>query len=179
MFAVCCVLLRSVTVCYGLLHSVMVCGGLFHSVAFCCILLRPVTLGVPGVRSDFLPGCRNAVSLCELSSWPDVITPCYFSMMCWLLLLTLCLRCVILCSAAYFETVPGVACMPSRMNPATWIIDIVSEGRKEGDPEPDAAAPKPKGINFHAHFASSTAGKESEDIIAAAAKPTEVRNTHI
>ncbi len=35
---------------------------------------------------------------------------------------------------SYFQSLPGVKHMPSRMNPASWVIDIVSGALAEGAP---------------------------------------------
>lgn len=71
--------------------------------------------------------------------------------------------------------------MPQRMNPATWIIDIVSESKQKEDEEEEGGAafavaggravarvapPRAAGVDFVDHFKTSPVGADAVQTVA-------------
>jgi hypothetical protein len=75
--------------------------------------------------------------------------------------------------AEYFEGIEGVPGLPARMNPATWIIDIVSDPSQSesGEPRKEAvASPAASQIAFHEYYKSSAVFVEAGRVIEQASK---------
>jgi hypothetical protein len=75
----------------------------------------------------------------------------------------------------YFEGIDGVPKLPARMNPATWIIDIVSDPSQSesGEPEPVAVVtPAASQIAFHEFYKTSAVFTEARRVIEQASKVT-------